>query len=67
MAYHEAESAHEHVRNAVQLVQLLEQELREPCTPAQRMEARLTLQAIEQRLAAALEKLPLPQFQVRPV
>jgi len=57
MAYHEAESPREHVVNAVQLLQLLESELREPCTPAQRAEARLTAQAIERRLAAALEKL----------
>lgn len=57
MAYTDAEPAGEHLRNAVQLVQLLEIELREPCTPAQRAEARLTVQAIERRLAAALEKL----------
>jgi hypothetical protein len=57
MAYHDAEAPIEHLRNAVQLAQLLELELREPCTPAQRTEARLTLQAIETRLAAAIAKL----------
>lgn len=54
------ESATENVRNALQLAHLLETELREPCTPAQRMEARLTMQAIQARLAAAIVQLEVP-------
>jgi hypothetical protein len=51
------ETASQHVRNALQLLDLLEQGLREPCTPAQRMDARRTVQAIGARLWLAVRQL----------
>lgn len=58
--YPEAETAVEHVGNALQLARALRLDLREP---PDLDEARATLRALENRLAAAIEKLEPARIQ----